>query len=205
MEIKSYSKLYLVDVAENIGIMFEHAVDIGNNPLIFWNTFINSNVAKQIEKGNLKYLTCSAIDYLSEIYNNKIDKNQKINKNKYYWAGYVIAYLQYETCYSFYEINKLLSIEEVLNLYPTLHEADITKFFDIAQTYFDKKDNIANIKKIREASGLSQRELSRLANVELRSIQMYEQKRNDINRAQAETLYKLSKTLGCNIEDLLEQ
>ena len=33
---------------------------------------------------------------------------------------------------------------------------------------------------------------------------MYEQKRNDINKAQAETLLKLSKVLGCNIEDLME-
>lgn len=37
-----------------------------------------------------------------------------------------------------------------------------------------------------------------------RSIQMYEQRRNDINKAQAETLYKLSRILGCNIEDSLE-
>ena len=58
MEIKSYSNLYLPYVAENIGTMFEHAVDIGINPSVFWNKFINSKVAKQIEKGKLKYLTC---------------------------------------------------------------------------------------------------------------------------------------------------
>lgn len=40
--------------------------------------------------------------------------------------------------------------------------------------------------------------------MELRSIQMYEQRRNDINKAQVETLYKLARVLGCNIEDLLE-
>lgn len=44
MEIKSYNSLYLPYVRENIGTMFEHAVDIGMNPIIFWNTFINSNV-----------------------------------------------------------------------------------------------------------------------------------------------------------------
>ena len=52
--------------------------------------------------------------------------------------------------------------------------------------------------------GLSQSALSKMANVELRSIQMYEQRHNNINKAQAETLHKLSKVLGCNIEDLLE-
>ena len=33
---------------------------------------------------------------------------------------------------------------------------------------------------------------------------MYEQRNNDINKAQVDILLKLSKTLGCNIEDLLE-
>ena len=88
-------------------------------------------------------------------------------------------------------------------MYSTLHEADITKFFVIANTYFDNKE-ISNLKIVRQASGLSQSKLAKLAGVKLRSIQMYEQKRNDINKAQGGTLYKLAKVLGCNIEDLLD-
>ena len=87
---------------------------------------------------------------------------------------------------------------------PTLHEADVTKFFEVAKTYFRKESTTTNLKKIRMARGLSQSELSKRAEVELRSIQMYEQRRNDINKAQAETLFKLARVLGCNIEDLLE-
>lgn len=71
MVIQSYNNSYLPYVAENLGIMFEHAADNKINPIIFWNTFVNSNIAKQIEKGNPKYLTCSALDYLNEIYNGK--------------------------------------------------------------------------------------------------------------------------------------
>ncbi len=205
MVIQSYSSLYLPYVAENLGVMFEHAVDIGINPVIFWNTFINSNVAKQIERGNPKYLTCSALDYLNEIYGDKrtIPTKEDISKDKYYWAGWILAQFQHAKGYSFYKINNSLPIEEVLNLYPTLHEADATKFFDVASAYF-KKQEIPNLKKVRQARGLSQSELAKLADVELRSIQMYEQRRNNINKAQAETLYKLSHVLGCNIEDLLE-
>ena len=55
MAIQSYNNLYLPNLSENLGVMFEHAVDIGINPTIFWNTFVNSNVAKQIEEfGELK-------------------------------------------------------------------------------------------------------------------------------------------------------
>lgn len=98
---------------------------------------------------------------------------------------------------------ELADLGEVLRLYPTLHEADVTKFFDVANTYF-KKSEITNLKKTRQARGLSQSKLAGLAEVELCSIQMYEQRRNDINKAQVETLYKLARVLGCNIEDLLE-
>ncbi len=205
MAIQSYSKLYLPNLSENLGIMFEHAVNSGIDPIIFWNTFINSNVAKQIEKGNPKYLTCSALDYLNEIYNGikSIENREHINKDKYYWAGWALSQFQYQKGYSFYKINNSLPIEEVLRLYPTLHEADVTKFFDVANTYF-KKSEITNLQRIRKARGLSQSKLSELAEVELRSIQTYEQRRNDINKAQVDTVYKLARVLGCNIEDLLE-
>ena len=35
------------------------------------------------------------------------------------------------------------------------------------------------------------------------SIQMYEQRNKDINKASVETLYSISKVLGCIIEDLI--
>ncbi|MBQ8749316.1 MAG: helix-turn-helix transcriptional regulator [Clostridia bacterium] len=202
--IKSYSELYLPYVAENLGTMLEYAVDSGINEEVAWNTFVNSNVAKQIEKGNPKYLSCSAIDYFNEIFEGAIiESKQNIDKDKYYWAGWIIAQFQHKTGYSFYKINNAINICEVLNLYPTLHEADKTKFFDIASCYF-QKEQITNLKKIRSAMGLSQNELANLSGVDLRSIQMYEQRKNDINKAKAETLYKLSRILGCNIDDLLE-
>ena len=37
------------------------------------------------------------------------------------------------------------------------------------------------------------------------SIQMYEQRNKDINKASVESLYRISKVLGCTIEDLLEK
>ena len=62
----------------------------------------------------------------------------------------------------------------------------------------------AKLKRIRESRGLSQNELAEQSGVNLRNIQMYEQRGNDIDKAQARTLYKLSRVLGCSIEDLLE-
>ena len=60
------------------------------------------------------------------------------------------------------------------------------------------------LKRIRLIYGCSQRELAEMSGVSLRSIQMYEQRNKDINKAQAESLYCLAKALGCTMEDLLE-
>lgn len=51
----------------------------------------------------------------------------------------------------------------------------------------------------------AQSELAIHSGVSLRSIQMYEQRNKDINKASAETLLKLSKALGCTMEDLIEK
>ena len=62
-----------------------------------------------------------------------------------------------------------------------------------------------NLKRIRTVYGCTQAELAKRSGVSLRSIQMYEQRNKDINKAGAETLYRISKVLGCAMEDLLEK
>ena len=61
-----------------------------------------------------------------------------------------------------------------------------------------------HLKVIRENCGISQIELEKFSGEKLRSIQMYEQKVNDIDKAQVGTIYKLSRVLECMVEDLLE-
>ena len=90
-------------------------------------------------------------------------------------------------------------------MYYTLHEADITKFADIVDARIKEFFPDTNLKRIRTAYGCTQAELARRSGVSLRSIQMYEQRNKDINKANAETLYRIAKVLGCTIEDLIEK
>ena len=60
------------------------------------------------------------------------------------------------------------------------------------------------LKKIRVQQGLSQSLLSKKANVSLRTLQAYEQDDRDLNKAQAETVYKLAKALNCKMEELID-
>lgn len=64
---------------------------------------------------------------------------------------------------------------------------------------------MTNLKRIREASGLSQSGLANKSGVEIRNIRAYEQGSRDINKAQAITVYQLAQALGCTVEDLLEK
>ena len=61
------------------------------------------------------------------------------------------------------------------------------------------------LKALRKRAGLSQRELSELSGVPLRTIQQYEQRQKSINKAQAEYLVQLSQVLCCHTAALLEQ
>ena len=90
-------------------------------------------------------------------------------------------------------------------MYYTLHEAENTKFADIADERIREHFKDTNLKRIRTAYGCTQSELAKHSGVSLRSIQMYEQRRKDINKASAETLYSIAKVLGCTIEDLIEK
>ena len=81
---------------------------------------------------------------------------------------------------------------------------DITNFIDTMEEFYKVAEGESNLKRIRESRGLSQSELAEQSGIKVRNIQMYEQRVNNIDKAQAQTLYKLSRVLGCNIEDLLE-
>ena len=90
-------------------------------------------------------------------------------------------------------------------MYYTLHEADISKFADIADSRIREYFKDTNLKRIRSSYGCTQAELAKRSGVSLRSIQMYEQRNKDINKASVESLYRISKVLGCTIESLLEK
>ena len=62
---------------------------------------------------------------------------------------------------------------------------------------------MSNLKRIRNEKNITQKELSEFSGVNIQMIQKYEQGIKDINKAQAETLYKLAQALECTIEDLL--
>ena len=63
---------------------------------------------------------------------------------------------------------------------------------------------MTNLARIRKSSGISQKELANLCGISIKTIQAYEQRLKDINRAEVKTLFKISQILMVDINDLLE-
>ena len=61
-----------------------------------------------------------------------------------------------------------------------------------------------NLQRIRKDNGMTQTGLAEESGVPYRTIRSYERGENDINKAEAMTVYKLANALGAPMEDLLE-
>jgi DNA-binding XRE family transcriptional regulator len=126
-------------------------------------------------------------------------------RSREYWIGWAVAYYQWFSGRRYSDIFKAVTFEDLQKMYYTLHEADITKFAGLMDARMREFFTDTNLKRIRTAYGCTQAELAKRSQVSLRSIQMYEQRNKDINKASAETVLRLSRVLGCTMEDLLEK
>ena len=127
-------------------------------------------------------------------------------KGREYWAGWILAYYQWESGKRFEDIVKDgLKLSTVFSMY-ILHEADESKFVDAANEIIARNKDLrkSKLSEIRKARGFTQQQLSEASGVTLRMIQLYEQKQNDINKAQVAMVINLAKALGCDVEDLIE-
>ena len=121
------------------------------------------------------------------------------------WTGWALAYYHWETSISFAEITRYVPIRDIQALYSPYHEMDIRQFCDKMNELYQEAKPETNLKLFRQRAGLSQRELAEQSGVPLRTIQQYEQRQKNINKAQAEYLVMLSRVLCCGMEDLMEK
>lgn len=212
MEMRAYPEIYLNRAMATMGDMFDYAINDCQIPGgEFVKMFVSSNVCKRMENGEINYLAGkSGVEIVVEcIYETSgkaimTEPQERYNRSAEYWCGWAVCYYQWRSKRKYAEIFGAVSYEELLSLYPTLHETSEEKLFEVLDEKIRAVYSETNLKRIRTAYGCSQRELAEGSGVNLRSIQMYEQRNKDINKAQTDTVYCLAKALGCAIEDLLE-
>lgn len=64
---------------------------------------------------------------------------------------------------------------------------------------------MTKLKQIRQHSGLTQSELAKKVNINLRTLQYYEQGVKQLDHARIDTILKICLELDCNISDIMEE
>ncbi len=208
----AYSESYLNNAKDRLSSFFDYAInDCKLKPDWITALFINTGYAEQFERGNPAYVAGMSGVELARAVITKAYGPKELpaptnaeDCSPEYWAGWAVAEYQWFTGRRFKDIFERIPLSKIIGMYSVYHEMDITSFIDTMEDLYKAAEGDSNLKRIRENRGLSQAELAEQSGVNLRNIQMYEQRVNGIDKAQANILYKLSRVLGCNVEDLLE-
>ena len=210
---RAYNESYLSDAKDRLSQFFDYLInDCGMKADWVASIFLSSGYAEQFERGNPAILAGMSGIELARAVVEATYKKKKLPEPRYseglspeYWTGWALAEYQWHSGKRFKDIFEHVKLSEIIPMYSVYHEMDISKFIETMDEKCATALPECRLKKMRESRGLSQSELAKISGVSLRSIQMYEQRVNDIDKAQAQTICKLSRVIGCSMEDLLEK
>lgn len=204
----AYDKNYLSCAQKVLERSFDYAVyDLGLELEFYYGLFLCSSYSKRFERGDFQVLAgMSGIELaqrmLRSVYKSpsRYDKdfppaNNNPNYSQQYWAGWALAYYQWYVGFSFRKIDSFISINEICDMYYPYHEMDLSHFVEnLNELYLERMPEI-ELKRRRVELGLSQKELAQNSGVPLRSIQQYEQRQKDINKASFSRIVALARAL----------
>lgn len=143
---RAYKKTYLNGAMRNLAVMMDCGVrKYGYQIEEFYDKFISSEVSRQFAAGNPRYLVgMSGAELADLVVESSGGTILKENDGSYsvgpeYWAGWALAYYHWLSCRSFaYMQRKGLGVNEVVNMYYPMHEADLSKFAEVADSIIKK-------------------------------------------------------------------
>lgn len=209
--IYAYDKVYLRIAQRSLGEMLSYAVyDLGYELEDYYKRFLQSEYSVRFSKGDLFVITGMsgaelAIRVLDIPDDDIIMPSYNTAKSQEYWTGWILAYYQWESNKPFDLLDKEIPISKIRNMYNPYHEMDISaailKMRELSQNAWVD----TYLKKLRQRAGLSQSQLAEETGIPVKTIQQYEQRRKDINKAQVEYVIRLSKALCCEPQEILEE
>ncbi len=211
--INAYDNVYLEKAQTVLGRMMDYAVyDLEYSADRFFDLFIVSGYADRFGTGDYLLIVGKSGVELARMILEKttgcvVEDKPKytVNRSREYWAGWALAYYQWYTSLSFREITEAVTLDEIIGLYSPYHEMDIRQFCDKMTGLYRHKHPETNLKRLRQVARLTQNELAEQSQIPLRTIQQYEQRQKDINKAQVQYLIMLSRVLCCEPDDLVEK
>ena len=139
--ITAYDETYLPDAMANLAGAFDYALNDCGLPVgLFMDFFATSEAAALFGRGTPKYVCgMSGEELVAEIMRQTgwariLDMPPaalRAGSTPEYWAGWVLAYCQWARGVRFSDILDVLSLDDIVRLHPTLHEADESRFVDV--------------------------------------------------------------------------
>ena len=211
--IHAYDENYLDCARSSMALMLDFAVHGLQMKLSeFYQKFLASEISVKFAAGDSHTLAGTsgmelALEVIGEETENGIVEfleKSGAKRSREYWTGWALAYYQWESGMNFQQIEKMIPIEKVRNLYSPYHEMEISHFCARMRMYAELIGEETALKQMRQKRGLSQSQLAALTGIPVRTLQQYEQRQKDINHSQAQTLLQLAQALYCRPEELLE-
>ena len=210
--IRAYSQIYLEKAQTALACMLDYAVnDLHYDITSFFDLFLTSGIASLFGSGDVKTIAGrSGIELAWEILSKSglhadcVKPDVRFDRSKEYWAGWALAYYQWSTAMPFRDIIRCVPIADIVAMYHPYHEMDIRQFCDHMSELIRKAQPETNLKRLRLIAGLSQSQLAQVSGVPLRTIQQYEQKQKNINKAQADYIFMLASALNCQPAAIIE-
>ena len=205
----AYDESYLADAKDHLGDLFDYAVNtLGMNLRDAFERFACSGVGEMFEKGHPLFLAgMSGSDLARRVLEatgrpGPYPKYEFTGYSREYWAGWALAHFQWFSGIRFKDIDRYgLPIEAIREMYHPLHEADISKFLEIAGARV--KLSTVSLKEQRTNAGFTQAQLAQKSGVPLRLIRAYEQGTVALSHAEAATAMRLARALQCDVERLV--
>ena len=143
---RAYKKTYLNGAMRNLAVMMDCGVrKYGYTIEEFYRTFLSCEVSRQFAGGNPRYLVgmsgAELADCVVEAAGGTVlsENDGTYSVGPEYWADWALAYYQWLSRRSFaYMFSKGLGIKEVVAMYYPLHEADLSKFADVANGIIER-------------------------------------------------------------------
>ena len=210
--MRAYDESLVSSAKKHLSVAFDYAVhDCKQDIDTFAELFLASGIAELFEEGNPAVIDGMSGPelgraILSYQYGNTEFPACTTNarRSPEYWVGWALAQYQQQSARRFKHIFRVVPASEMVLMYRAFHEMDIEHFYREMDARIEDAKTSSRLQEMRLARGLSQSQLADAADVGLRNIQLYEQGVNSIDRAQARTVYRLARVLGCRMEDLLE-
>lgn len=207
---RAYDITYLDDAMSSMGAMLDYAVNTcGEDLSLFYARFLASGIADAFSSGNPKYLGgMSGIELAMLVANHTGDALPKKDAiidigSPEYWTGWSLAYLSWYLNMSFVSMQSQgLTAQSLLERYPVLHEADLSKTIRFSETRLKETSGGDLLKRTRRNAQMTQRQLSDITGIPLSVIRSYEQGKRSLKNAEAENVRSICRVLGCKAEDL---